>query len=67
MLNLCVHFLTAVLVGVAIVLFGVKGHEELGLDLDGNKRYDWGMWLGVSGFGVALITAVVFLVQGSRI
>ena len=57
----------AVLVAVSIVVFGVKGHDDLGLNIDGRNRFDWGMWMGVAGFGIALCTAIVFLIQGSRI
>ncbi|KAK2166244.1 hypothetical protein LSH36_40g04009 [Paralvinella palmiformis] len=59
--------IAAVLVAVSIVVFGVKGHDDLGLNIDGRNRFDWGMWMGVAGFGIALCTAIVFLIQGSRI
>lgn len=61
-----IMLIAAVLIGVSIVVFGVKGHEDRGLKLDGTPQIIWGMWLGVTGFGVALVTAIMFLVQGTR-
>ena len=58
---------SALLVGVSVAVFGYKAHydEDWKLELSGTRRYDWGMWLGVGGFGVALATAIVFIRQSS--
>ena len=62
----CFNFFTAVLSAVAIILFGVKGKSDYGLDLSGNLRFDWGLWMGVAGVGISVICAIFFLVQGGR-
>jgi len=63
--------LAALCVAVALIVFGVMGNKKWNLSMDGGltglgARYDWAMWLGVAGFGIALITSIVFLIQGSR-
>lgn len=56
----------AVLIGVALVLFGVKGKDDRGIGLNSTPKLIWGFWIGVGGFGLALVTAIVLLIQGSR-
>ncbi|KAK7485996.1 hypothetical protein BaRGS_00022748 [Batillaria attramentaria] len=52
-------------VGVAVVVFGISANKELLIELDTPQRtFSWSFWLAAAASGLSLVSAIVYAGEG---
>lgn len=56
--------LAFLVIGVAVVVFGISAKDELSVDLESQQRYSWSFWLAAASSGLSLISAIIYVCEG---
>ena len=58
--------ISVLLLGVALVLYGVKAHEEWNVSLDGRHHFAWAYWVGCVAALLNLVATFLYVCEGCR-
>ncbi|XP_076437563.1 uncharacterized protein LOC143276800 [Babylonia areolata] len=57
-------FVAALVLGVAVTVFGICANYHLSVDLDSMRQFSWSFWLTIAASGLALVTGMVYALEG---